>query len=255
MEWHDEGIIIGGRRYGESSLILEVMTRDHGRHPGLVKGGRSKRMHPLLQPGNAVALTWRARLEEHLGSYAIETTRMRGTELMAAPASLHGLNLLLAHLRLLAEREPHQLLYAAAASLIDLLDRPDVAPAYVVRFELALLAESGFGLDLESCAATGSRDDLVYVSPKSARAVSRQAGAPYRDKLLALPAFLGADGHEPVSIADLAAGFRLTGFFLDRNLFAPRGLELPASRESYIAQLGRHLPEARDVSAVADTLG
>lgn len=248
MEWRDEGIIIGGRRYGETSLILEVMTREHGRHPGLVKGGRGKRMQPLLQPGNAVEVTWRARLEEHLGSYAIETTRMRGTELMAAPASLHGLNLVLCHLRLLAEREPNLVLYEAACALLDLLDRPEVAPAAMVRFELALLAETGFGLDLDSCAATGRRDDLVYVSPKSARAVSRPAGEPYREKLLPLPAFLFAAGQEPVSIADLDAGFRLTGFFLDRNLFAPRGLELPAARDAYIATLARHrteVPEER----------
>ena len=239
MEWRDEGIIIGGRRYGETSLILEVMTRDHGRHPGLVKGGRGKRMQPLLQPGNTVEVTWRARLEEHLGSYAVETSRMRGTELMGAPASLHGLNLLLAHLRLLAEREPHLVLYEAAGALLDQLDQQEVAAAHMVRFELALLAESGFGLDLEECAATGLRDELIYVSPKSARAVSRPAGEPYKDRLLPLPAFLCADGHDPVSVADIAAGFRLTGFFLDRNLFAPRGLELPAARDAYIALLAR----------------
>ena len=245
MEWRDEGIIIGGRRYGETSLILEVMTRDHGRHPGLVKGGRGKRMQPLLQPGNAVEVTWRARLEDHLGAYAIETTRMRGTELMAAPASLHGLNLVLAHLRLLAEREPNRTLYEAAEALLDLLDRPDVAPAQLLRFELTLLAETGFGLDLESCAATGRLEELIYVSPKSARAVSREAGAPYEAKLLPLPAFLRDEAQTPVSGADIAAGFRLTGHFLDRNLFAPRGLGLPAARDAYIAQLLRQTSEGR----------
>ncbi len=235
MEWRDEGIIIGGRRYGETSLILEIMTREHGRHPGLVRGGRSKRMQPLLQPGNLVEVTWRARLEDHLGSFVVETTRMRGAELMVAPASLHGLNLLLGHLRLLAEREPHAALYAMARSLLDLLDRPDLAPLSLVRFELALLAESGFGLDLESCAATGSRDNLVYVSPRSARAVSRAAGEPYHAKLLVLPAFLVAQQVESARAADVEAAFRLTGYFLNRDLFAPRGLPMPGARDAFLA--------------------
>ena len=244
MEWRDDGIIIGGRRYGETSLILEVMTRGHGRHLGLVKGGRGKRMAPLLQPGNEVEATWRARLDEHLGSFSIETTRLRAAELMGAPATLHGLNLVLAHLRLLAEREPHAALYAIAVALLDSLDRPEIAPALLIRFELALLAECGFGLDLEECAATGRRDDLIYVSPKSARAVSRPAGEPYKDRLLPLPAFLRVDMPEseaslPVSPTELGDGFRLTGYFLDRDLFAARGLGMPMARDAYIACLER----------------
>lgn len=238
MEWRDEGIIIGGRRFGETSLIAEVMTRHHGRHNGLVRGGRGKRMLPLLQVGNLVEVTWRARLEDHLGAYAVETTKLRAAELMARPASLHGLNLLAALLRLLAEREPHEDLYDLAVDLLAILDEPKVAPALLVRFEVALLADCGFGLDLEACAATGRCDDLVYVSPKSARAVSRAAGEPYKERLLPLPPFLrGSD--ETVSAKDLADGFRLTGFFLDRNLFSPRGLTLPEARDAYVAWLGR----------------
>ena len=242
MEWRDRGIIIGARRHGETSLILEVMTRDHGRHLGLVKGGRSRRMQPLLQPGNAVEVTWRARLEEHLGFYVVETTGLRAAELMARPASLHGLNLVTVLLRLLAEREPHERLFELAVEVIAALDEAERAPALLVRLELALLAESGFGLDLESCAATGRRDDLVYVSPRSARAVSREAGAPYRDKLLPLPDFLRDDmpaalGAEHITPGDVAAGFALTGYFLQRDLFGPRGLALPAARDAYLAQL------------------
>lgn len=239
MEWRDEGIIIGGRRYGETSLILEVMTREHGRHAGLVRGGRSKRMQPLLQPGNVVEIVWRARLEEHLGSYAVETTRQRAAQLMVDPASLHGLNLVLAHLRLLAEREPHRALYDAAQTLLDLLDRPDLAPALLVRFELALLADCGFGLDLKECAATGRRDDLIYVSPKSARAVSRAAGEPYKNRLLPLPGFLQGPAHEAGSLDEVDAGFRLMAFFLERDLFGPRGLPLPAARDAYLALIRR----------------
>lgn len=250
MEWRDEGIIIGGRRHGESSLILEVMTRTHGRHAGLVKGGRSRRMAPLLQPGNAVEVIWRARLDEHLGFYAVETTHQRAAELMRDPASLHGLNLVLSHLRLLAEREPHAILYEAAHALIAQLDAPDAPAALMVRFELTLLAESGFGLDLDECAATGRRDDLLYVSPKSARAVSRAAGEPYKGRLLPLPAFLRNGANEPATQDDVDAGFALTAFFLTRDLFAPRGLALPAARDAYLALLRRRAVFITDVAAI-----
>lgn len=236
MEWQDEGIIIGGRRYGESSLILEVMTSAHGRHPGLVRGGRSRRTLPLLQPGNRVSVTWRARLEDHLGTFAVETTGLYAAELIREPLGLHGLNTLLAHLRLLAEREPHPDLFEAALDLIPRLADPHVAGAALARFELALLAEAGFGLDLERCAATGGRDELVYVSPKSGRAVCAAAGAPYRDRLLPLPAFLrGAE--VPADVVDIIDGFRTTSFFLLRDLYEARGLAMPHAREAFIAQL------------------
>ena len=239
MEWRDDGIIIGSRRHGETSLILEVMTRLHGRHLGLVKGGRSKRMQPLLQPGNAVEVTWRARLEEHLGFYAVEATRLRAATLMEAPASLHGLNLLTGLLRLLAEREPHESLYEAVTLVVDRLDNPDVAPALLVRFEAMLLAEGGYGIDMEECAATGATQDLIYVSPKSGRAVCRTAGEPYKDKLLALPRFLRLDMAEGVPLDEVRDGFALTGFFLARNFYTPRGLPLPEARAAYLAGLGR----------------
>ena len=243
MDWTDDGIIIGGRRHGETSLILEVMTRDHGRHLGLVKGGRSRRLQPLLQPGNSAAVTWRARLDEHLGFYSVETTELRAADLMAHAGSLHGLNLVAGLLRLLAEREPHQAMYDRADAVLDGLrndgDTLNVGAA-LVRFELAFLAESGFGLDLGSCAATGRPDDLVYVSPRSARAVSREAGEPFKDRLLALPAFLRG-GEEIPGPGDLHAGFVLTGYFLGRDVFAPRGLALPAARDALIARLSAQL--------------
>ena len=239
MDWQDDGIIIGARRHGETSLILEVMTRRHGRHLGLVKGGRARRMQPLLQPGNAAEVAWRARLEEHLGFYTVETTRLRAAELMGAPASLHGLNLVSSLLRLLAEREPHEDLFRATEAVLGVLDDPERAPSMLVRFELAILSESGFGLDTDTCAATGRRDDLVYVSPRSARAVCREAGEPYKDRLLPLPAFLRDDVGHPVTLADVHAGFALTGYFLARNVFGPRGLPLPSARDAYLAHLRR----------------
>ena len=180
MQWTDEGIIIGTRRHGETSLIVELMTPAHGRHLGLVRGGRSRRLQPILQPGNSVAATWRARLDEHLGTYTVEPTTQRASRLIEGAAGLYGIQMLAGLLRLLPERDPHPRLYEGLASILDWFDEPLVAGALIVRFELKLLDDLGFGLDLERCAATGSNDDLAYVSPKSGRAVSRSAGDAYR---------------------------------------------------------------------------
>ena len=234
MDWRDDGIIIGARRHGETSLILEVMTRGHGRHLGLVKGGRSRRMQPLLQPGNSGVITWRARLEENLGFFTVETTRLRAAQIMTSQVSLQCLNLIAGHLRLLAEREPHEGLFEQAEDILDGLDDIRSAPAQIVRFELALLAASGFGLDLASCAATGRRDDLIYVSPRSARAVCGDAGQPYGGRLLPLPSFLHNSDVVHVPLAEVRDGFALTGFFLARDLFSPRGLPLPEARDAYL---------------------
>jgi DNA repair protein RecO (recombination protein O) len=153
---------------------------------------------------------------------------------MADPAALHGLNLVAALLRLTSERDPHPELYEAACHILDHLEARTVAPALLVRFELAILAELGFGLDLAVCAATGRTDDLVYVSPKTGRAVSREPGLPYADRLLALPAFLTDEAAGPPADAEIRSGFALTGHFLARDLFAPRGLPLPQERRAYI---------------------
>jgi DNA repair protein RecO (recombination protein O) len=238
MEWHDEGLILGLKKYGETSVILEAMTPAHGRHLGLVRGGRSKRWQPLLQPGNSVDLVWRARLDEHLGLYAVEVTKPRAANLMASALALHGLNHLATLLRLLAERDPHPALYETALLIADHLDDKHVTPAALVRFELAILGELGFGLDLSSCAATGTNEDLIYVSPKSGRAVSRAAGAPYHDRLLPLPGFL-RDAEAEAGAGEIAEGFRLTGYFLERDVFTPRGLEMPQARHAYLAELGK----------------
>ncbi len=238
MEWYDEGLIIGAKRHGESSLILEVMTRRHGRHLGLVKGGRSKRMQPLLQPGNSVAVTWRARLEEHLGLYVVETLVLRAGDLMAKPLTLYGLNLLTALLRLLPEREGHEALFETATELVSQLD-DESTPAALVRFELAILADCGFGIDLSECAATGSCADLAFVSPKSARAVSRAAGMPYQDRLLRLPGFLAGERVNRVPLDDIRDGFKLAGYFLQRDVFTPRGLPLPDAHDAYAAAVAK----------------
>jgi DNA repair protein RecO (recombination protein O) len=236
MQWTDDGVILSTRRHGETSLIVELMTRDHGRHLGLVRGGRSRRLQPVLQPGNSISATWRARLHEHLGYYAVEPTRQRAAWLIDSAVALYGIQMLSALLRLLPERDSHPRLFEGLTAILDLLDNPPAAAALAVRFEAKLLEDLGFGLDLDSCAVTGTNDDLAYVSPKSGRAVTRSAAEDYRDRLLPLPAFLT----EPPSVSappidDIAAGFRLTGYFLARHVFEPRGIELPAARERFIA--------------------
>jgi DNA repair protein RecO (recombination protein O) len=235
MEWTDEGIVIGTRRHGETSLIVELMTPAHGRHLGLVRGGRSRRMQPVLQPGNSVHATWRARLDEHLGHYTIEATTARAARLMTGPSGVYGIQALAALLRLLPERDPHRQLYDGLLAILDWLEDPVVAGAVLVRFELKLLDELGFGLDLERCAATGSNDDLAYVSPKTGRAVSRASGEPYRERLLRLPAFLVApEAAAPPDAGELADGFRLTSYFLERHVYEPRGLKAPDARAALL---------------------
>ncbi|HEY8567311.1 MAG TPA: DNA repair protein RecO [Beijerinckiaceae bacterium] len=236
MQWSDEGLVLGLRRHGEAAAILEVMTRDHGRHNGLVHGGRSRRMQPVLQPGNTVHLTWRARLDEQLGTFTVEPGTERAARLLGSKLALYGLGTLSAHLRLLPERDPHPGLYETATVLADHLDDPELAPALMVRFEMAVLNDLGVGLDLSACAATGSRTDLIYVSPKSGRAVSAGAGEPYKDRLLKLPGFLvGQTRSNTVSAEDLAAGFRLTGHFLRETLQETSGAVLPDERERFVA--------------------
>ncbi len=243
MQWTDEAIVLGVKRHGETSVIVELMTRGHGRHLGLVRGGGGTRLAGVLQPGNALRATWRARLDEHLGHYAVEAVNLRAAGFLSAAHAVNGVTHLAALCRLLAEREPHAGIYDALDAILDRLDDARAAAAMIARFELKFLAELGFGLDLASCAATGATDDLIYVSPRSGRAVSRAAGHDYRDKLLRLPAFLEIDG-APETPADLADAFALTGFFLDRHAFAPRGLAMPEARARLVATLTASLVPA-----------
>jgi DNA repair protein RecO (recombination protein O) len=238
MEWIDEAIVLGVRRHGETSIILELMTRAHGRHLGLVRGGSGPRLRGILQPGNAVRATWRARLDEHLGHYLVEAANLRAAGFLDKAHALHGVTHLAALVRLLAEREPHTAIYDALQDILDRLDEPRAAAPMIARFELDFLAELGFGLDLAACAATGVKDDLIFVSPRSGRAVSRAAGEPYRDKLMRLPLFLRQQTASP-GPGDLVDAFALTGFFLDRHAFAPRGLSLPEARAHFVTALTR----------------
>ncbi len=240
MDWTDEGIVIAARKHGESAVILSLLTRDHGRHAGLVRGGASARVRGVYQTGNLVTAHWRGRLEEHLGSYSCELSRGYAGPLLDDANRLGALNAFCALLeRALPEREPHPALFEDSLHLLDLLSLPaqdaQWAPAYV-RWEMALLRDMGYGLDLESCAITGETDGLAYVSPNTGRAVTAIAGEPWRDKLLKLPDFLqengeGHDGADPAAVRD---GLALTGWFLERHVFAPQNLNLPAARARFV---------------------
>jgi len=234
MQWQDEAIILGIRRHGETSVIAEVMTRARGRHLGMVRNGRSRTMQPVLQPGNLVEVTWRARLDEHLGVFSAEPLNFRAAVLMEHAASLHGVQALAALLRLLPERDPHPHLYDMLNIVLDHLNEASGAGELFVRFELAVLNDLGFGLDLAQCAATGAREDLDYISPKSGRAVSRQAGLPYHDKLFKLPEFLRETSRKAASRDGLVEAFRMTRYFLDRHVYEPRGLEPATARDGFV---------------------
>jgi DNA repair protein RecO (recombination protein O) len=235
MQWTGEGLIIGVRRHGETSVIAEVMVEGRGRHLGLIRGGRSTKLAATLQPGNLVQLTWRARLEEHLGTMTVELTEARAADLIADRTRLYASQLLCDHLRLLPERDPHDRLLGMAVAALDNERSPLSLGAAIARFELTLLDELGFGLDLSECAVTGTTEDLTHVSPKSGRAVSREAAEPYMPRLLELPAFL-VDGGD-ANARDLAAAFRLTGHFLDAHVWSARTLDPPATRDALIAAL------------------
>ncbi len=241
MEWVDQGIILGTRRHGETSVIAEIMSRDHGRHQGLVRGGRGTKMQPLLQIGNQVEVTWRARLDEHLGQFQIEPVAFHAARLMDDLVALNGLQLLAAHIRLLPDRDPHPQLYEAMIAIIENFENTVLAVELMARFEMRLLEELGFGLDLSECAATGSRQDLIYVSPKSGRAVSREAGKPWADKLLVLPQFLSDIPGCGASIDEAKAAWKLADFFLMRDVYLPRGISMPDARAAFQVYATRQL--------------
>ena len=232
MDWSDEAIVLSVRAHGEASSILDALTREHGRHLGLVYGGTSPKRRAILQPGNTIHLKWRARLEEQLGTYTAEPVRLRAGEMFETRASLIGLNAFAAIAgAVLPEREPHRAAYEGADSLLEAISGQEFAQwgQVFARWELALLDELGFGLDLSSCAGSGTKENLVYVSPRSGRAVSEQAGKPYREKLLSLPPFLG-DAEKTASRQDLAAALRLTAHFLNQWVLAPHERQLPEAR-------------------------
>jgi DNA repair protein RecO (recombination protein O) len=238
MEWRDVGFVVAVRRHGESALIAELLTREHGRHLGLVRGGQSPKARAVLQPGNEVAAAWRGRLPEHLGTIGCELVRAHAGRLIDDPGRLAGLAAATAMVAAtLPEREPQADVFAAFAALLEAFDSATDWPARYVGWECSLLAALGFGLDLTRCAATGTAVDLAYVSPRTGRAVSRSAGLPFHDKLLVLPGFLWRD--VPADEVQIGQGLRLTEHFLLHHVLLPQGKTLPAARSRLAARLHR----------------
>lgn len=215
MNWRDEGVLLSMRPHGESAAIIEVLTALHGRHAGVVRGGASRKMAAMLQPGSGVQLEWRARLDDHIGTFAVEPLKSRA-HLLSDRLALAGLMSICSLLRAaLPEREPHSALWSQTNGLLDCLGSDGWTSAYL-RWEVRLLEELGFGLDLGSCAVTGATERLAYVSPKTGRAVTQAGAGDWADRLLPLPP--GLLGEAVLTPAEVASGLRLTGFFLDRGL-------------------------------------
>ena len=239
MEWQDTGTVLVARRHGENSAILEVFTQVHGRHAGVVRGATSRKVAPNLEPGTQVVVTWRARLEDHLGSYAVEPVKSRAASVMSGRKELAALNAVTSLLTFtLPEREPHPKLYARTNAVLDMIGESEAWPLAYLHWEMALLDEMGFGLDLSSCAVTGSRDGLAYVSPKTGRAVTLAGAGDWADRLLPLPECLLTPKHG--SNADITDALRTTGFFLKTWLAPALGDKpLPPARQRFVDLFNR----------------
>ncbi|MEM5469008.1 DNA repair protein RecO [Celeribacter marinus] len=243
MEWQDHGTVLAVRKYGETSVVVEVFTEGHGRHAGVVRGGVSRKMTPHLQPGGHISVTWKARLEDHLGSFVVEPIRSRAADVMNDALALEGLNTLAALLTsTLPEREPHAYLYAETMGLFDRLGTDPNWPLAYLHWEVSLLEELGFGLDLSACAVTGSPDDLAYVSPKSGRAVSRQGAGEWADRLLPLPQSLL--GQSSLDYAEIIAGMTTTGHFIAKILAELSDKPLPQARARLLDRLAKKAAQA-----------
>lgn len=240
MEWRDQGILLSARRHGETSAIIEVFTPAQGRHAGIVRGGTSRKIAPSLQPGAQLDLAWRARLEDHIGAFTVEPLRSRAAVAMQDRLALAGLNAVTALLAFcLPEREPHPALYRRTEALLDMLGQGDVWPLAYLKWELRLLEEMGYALDLDVCAVTGATEGLIYVSPKTGRAVSAKGAGDWADRLLPLPPVLrGGAGSD----AEVAQGLRTTGHFLTVHLARDLGGKpLPEARARFVDAFSRRL--------------
>lgn len=239
IEWRDSGVVLVARRHGETSVIIEVLTEARGRHAGVVRGGVSRKLAPALQPGNQLDLTWKARLDEHLGSFTIEPQRSRAALVMEDRLALAGLNAVCGLLSLvLPEREAHPPLYERTVALLDLLGQNDIWPLAYLRWEMALLEELGFGLDLSACAATGVNEDLAYISPKSGKAVSAQGAGEWVSRLLPLPPVMKGEGE--ANGAEIVIALGTTGYFLEHKVLHGQGNRaMPAARQRLLDMIAR----------------
>lgn len=240
ITWTDDAALLAARPFGETGAIIEVFSAAHGRHAGVVRGGASRKIAPILQPGAQLSVTWKARLDAHLGSFTVEPVRSRAAAAMGDRLSLAGLNAVCALLAMvLPEREAHRPLYDRTINLLDLLGQTDVWPLAYLRWEQALLEEMGFAMDLSACAVHGVNEDLAFVSPKTGRAVSRDAAGEWADRLLPLPPVLAGKGD--ASGAEIAKALGTTGYFIEHRLI--RGLgdkPLPPARMRLIDAIARY---------------
>jgi DNA repair protein RecO (recombination protein O) len=235
MDWRDQGILLAAWPHGEANAVIEVFTALHGRHAGLVRGGGGRRMAPVLQPGAQLDLSWRARLEEQMGTMAVELTRARAGRVMGDRLALLALGASCALCRYaLPERQAYPGLYAATEALMDMLGEPGWLKTYAL-WELQLLEETGFGLDLGRCAVTGAREGLAYVSPRTGRAVTREGAGEYAARLLPLPEGLASGG--PLDTDGLRAALALSGHFLQQWLAEAIGRPLPEARARLLSAL------------------
>jgi len=241
MEWRDQGILLSARKHGETSSIIEMFTPTQGRHVGVVRGGTSRKIAPILQPGAQLDVVWRARLEDHIGSFSVEPVRSRAAAAMGDRLALAGLNTVTALLSFcLPEREAHRGLYDRTQNLLDLLGQSDVWPLAYLQWEMGLLEEMGYALDLNACAVTGATEGLCFVSPKSGRAVSVKGAGEWADRLLPLPEVMRGEGEG--DDAQIAQGFVTTGYFLESHLAQDLGGKpLPEARARFVEAFKRQL--------------
>jgi DNA repair protein RecO (recombination protein O) len=241
MEWRGTAILLNVRRHGETSAIIEVFSEEKGRHAGIVRGGTSRKVAPILQPGAQLDVAWRARLEDHIGAFTVEPVRSRAALVMSDRLALAGLNAVTGLLSFcLPEREAHAALYRRTEQLLDLLGQNEVWPLAYLRWEVAFLEDMGFGLDLSECAVTGATDDLIYVSPKTGRAVSKAGAGIWAERLLPLPDVLRGEGDAPD--AEIVQALETTGYFLSAHLAPDLGTRpLPDARQRFVAAFTRTL--------------
>ena len=239
IEWRDEGVLLAVRKHGETAVIVEFFTQHHGKHAGVVRGGAGRRQGPILQPGGQFEVVWKARLEEHMGAFTVEPMRSRAAQVMADPLALAGLTSVVGLLNFaLPERAQHGALYSASINLLDLICVTEAWPLAYLHWEMQLLEDLGFGLDLSCCVVSGTTEDLAYVSPKSGRAVAAHHAGRWKTQLLPLaPCMIGQ------SVADngeIAAGLRTTGHFLEKWLAPSLGDRgLPLARQRLVERLFR----------------
>ncbi|MCK0121964.1 DNA repair protein RecO [Loktanella sp. F6476L] len=240
ISWTDDAALLATRPFGETSVIIEVFSEEHGRHAGVVRGGTSRKVAPLLQPGAQLSVTWKARLDQHLGSFTVEPIRSRAAAAMGDRLSLAGLNAVCGLLTMvLPEREAHAPLYDRTMGLLDLLGQTDIWPLAYLRWEQALLEEMGFGMDLSACAVRGVNEDLAFVSPKSGKAVSRDAAGEWADRLLALPPVLAGKGD--ATPGEIVKALATTGYFIENRLIKSLGdRPMPAARARLLDAIGRY---------------